>query len=114
MSLFPSDNPLIIREGTHLVIECVVNGNAAPTPTITWYLGSSDITNTAGNNTSFINITGRREDNMKTIQCRATNTKEPNNASTTLIVECKNRQIQIRYIETLHYLVILRPSQLQI
>ncbi|XP_078332848.1 contactin-6-like [Crassostrea virginica] len=87
VSLFPSDNPLIIREGTHLVIECVVNGNATPTPTITWYLGSTDITNTAGNDTSYINITGRREDNMKTIQCRATNTKEPNNASTTLIVE---------------------------
>ena len=103
VSLFPSDDPLIIREGTHQVIKCEVNGNATPTPTKTWYLGSTDITNTAGNNTSFINITGRRENNKKTIQCRATNiNEEPKNASTTLMVECKNRQLQIKYVETLH------------
>ena len=55
VSLVPSDNPLTIWEGTQIEVQCVVNSNAVPTPTITWYLGSTNITSTASiNKTSII------------------------------------------------------------
>lgn len=91
VSLIPIDNPLTIREGTQKNVRCIVNSNAAPAPTITWYLGSTDITSRAGTNASSITLMGNRTDNTKTLQCRATNNnnKPPKTARTTLNVECK-------------------------
>lgn len=90
VSLIPNDNPLTIREGTQKVIQCVVNSNAAPTPTITWYLGSTNITSSAGTDTISITLTGNRMDTKNLLQCIATNNNNPpKTASTTLNVECK-------------------------
>lgn len=97
-SLIPSDNPLTVREGIHKVIQCVVNSDADPTPTITWYMGSTDITSRAGKNTTFITLTGNRTDNGKNLECRATNDKKsPKIGNTTLNVECKFRDIGSKY-----------------
>nr|XP_034300633.1 B-cell receptor CD22 [Crassostrea gigas] len=88
VSLIPNDNPLTIREGIQKVVQCVVNRNAVPAPTITWYLGSTDITNRAGTNTTSITLTGNKTDNNKMLHCRATNNnKPPKTLSTTLNVE---------------------------
>nr|XP_022339540.1 uncharacterized protein LOC111134632 isoform X4 [Crassostrea virginica] len=88
VSLVPSDNPLTLREGTQTEVRCVVNSNAVPAPTITWYLGSKEITGTTSNNTSSIIITGNRQDNKRTLKCSATNNnKPPKNVDTTLNVE---------------------------
>nr|XP_022344647.1 hemicentin-1-like [Crassostrea virginica] len=88
VSLVPSDSPLTLVEGTWIEIRCVVNSNAVPAPIITWYLGSKEITGTTSNNTSSITITGKREDNRRTLQCRATNNnKPPKTVDTTLNVE---------------------------
>lgn len=90
VSLIPSDNPLTIREGTQKNVRCIVNSNAAPAPTITWYLGSPDITSRAGTNASSITLIGNRTDNGKTLECRASNDNKPlKTARTTLNVECK-------------------------
>lgn len=98
VSLIPSDNPLAIKEGTQREVRCVVNSNAVPAPTITWYLGSTNITYVAGTDTTFITLTGTRTDNMKTLQCRAiNNNKSPKTASTTLNVECKFSEIPSEY-----------------
>lgn len=89
--MIPSANPLTIQEDTQLEVRCVVNSNAAPAPTITWYLESANITSIAVTNTTFITLTGNRTNNNKTLQCRATNNnnKPPKTANTTLNVECK-------------------------
>lgn len=90
ISISPSDNPLTFRESSQMEFRCVVNSNAVPAPNITWYLGSTDITSRAGTNTTSITITGYRIDNMKTLQCRATNNnKLPKTASTVLNIECE-------------------------
>ena len=90
MSLVPSDNPLTIREGTQIEVRCVVNSNAYPAPTITWYLGSTNITSTTSINKTSIILTGNRQDNNKTLNCSATNNnKPPKTVVTTLNVECK-------------------------
>lgn len=90
VSLIPSTKPLTIQEGTQLVVGCVVDSNAAPAPTITWNLGSANITSIAVTNTTFITLTGNRTNNNKMLQCKATNNnKPPKIASTTLNVECK-------------------------
>lgn len=88
--MLSNDNPLTIREGTQRKLRCVVNSNAVPAPTITWYLVSTDITSIVGTDTTLIIITGNKEDNTKTLQCRASNNnKPPKTASTMLNVECK-------------------------
>eukprot|EP00105_Crassostrea_gigas_P023191 XP_011442940.1 PREDICTED: cell adhesion molecule 1 isoform X2 [Crassostrea gigas] len=89
VTLIPSANPLTIQEDTQLEVRCVVNSNAAPAPTITWYLESANITSIAVTNTTFITLTGNRTNNNKTLQCRATNNnnKPPKTANTTLNVE---------------------------
>lgn len=90
VSLIPCDNLLAFREGSQREFRCLVNSNAVPAPTITWYLGSTDITSRAGTDTTSITLTGNRIDNMKTLQCRATNNNKPSkSANTTLNVECK-------------------------
>lgn len=71
---------------------CEINDNAVPPPTITWFLGTTYISSTEGTYTTFINITGNREDNTKTLQCKATNNnKPPKNAVATINEECKDR-----------------------
>nr|XP_034303739.1 titin-like isoform X4 [Crassostrea gigas] len=88
VSFIPSDNPMTIREGTQITIQCAINRNAVPAPNITWYLGFTDITKTAKAVKSYITITGNRTDNTKTLECRATNNEKPSKtASTTLNVE---------------------------
>ncbi|XP_078310224.1 uncharacterized protein LOC111137474 isoform X2 [Crassostrea virginica] len=88
VSLIPSANPLTLVEGTQIEVQCVVNSNVVPAPTITWYLGSKDITGTTSNNTSSIIITGDRQDNRRTLKCSATNNnKPPKTVVTTLNVE---------------------------
>lgn len=90
VSFVPSANPLTLREGTQVEVLCVVNSNAIPAPTINWYLESTDITNIAGSNTTFITLTGNRTYNTKLLQCRAKNNNKPSKtASTKLNVECK-------------------------
>lgn len=90
VSIIPSVSSLTIREGSEKKVRCVVNTNAVPVPTINWYLGSKNITNIAGTNTTSITIEGKRADNTETLQCRATNNnKPPKAASLTLNVECK-------------------------
>lgn len=92
VSLIPSKNQLTIREGIQKVIQCVVNSDAFPAPTITWYLGSKDITSRAGINTTHITLTGNRIDNGQTLECRDTNSnKPPTFGNTILNVECKFR-----------------------
>lgn len=89
VSLIPSDNPLIVREGKQRDVQCVVNINAVPDPIITWYLGSTNITYMVGKNRTFITLTGNRKDNTEMLQCKATNNnKPPKTASTKLNVEC--------------------------
>lgn len=91
ISMIPGDNPLTIRESITKIVRCVVNSNAVPAPTITWYLGSRDITSKVGTDTTSITLTGNRTDNTKTLECRATNNNRPlMTASLTLNVECKN------------------------
>lgn len=98
VSMIPTDNPLTIREGTQREVRCVVNSNAVPAPNITWYLGLTDITNTTGTDKTSINITGNREDNKKTLQCRASNNnKTTRTANTMLNVECKFSDIPSDY-----------------
>ena len=90
VSLIPSDNPLTLAEGVQKMVRCVVNSNAVPAPTITWYLGSTDITNMAGTDVSVIIITGNRNHNNKTLECKATNNNKPSKTgATTLNVECR-------------------------
>lgn len=90
ISISPSDNPITIRENFQMEFRCLVNSNAVPVPTITWYLGSTDITYMAETDTTSITITGNRADNTKTLQCRALkNNKPPKKENTTLNVECK-------------------------
>uniref|UniRef100_K1S1L6 Hemicentin-1 n=1 Tax=Magallana gigas TaxID=29159 RepID=K1S1L6_MAGGI len=75
-------------EGNREKVRCVVNSNAVPAPTITWYLGSRDITSKVGTDTTSITLTGNRTDNTKTLECRATNNNRPlMTASLTLNVE---------------------------
>lgn len=89
VSLFPNENPFTISEGTQKVVRCVVNENAVPPPTITWYLQSTIITIADTDKTNYT-ITGNRADNTKTLQCRAANNGNTGKtASTTLNVECK-------------------------
>nr|XP_022303134.1 titin-like isoform X2 [Crassostrea virginica] len=87
VSMIPSDNPLTLIEGTKREIRCVVNINAVPPPTFTWYLGSKDISSSVGTDAASINITGKKVDNAKTLQCRASNNnKAPKSSSTMLNV----------------------------
>lgn len=89
--MIPNVSLLIIKEGTEKEVRCEVNSDAVPAPTITWYVGSANITSMAKTDTTSITVTGNRTDNTKTLQCRATNNnKPPKTASTTLNVECKN------------------------
>lgn len=88
--MIPDGNELTIREGNQSEVRCNINSNAVPDPTITWYVGSTDITIIAGADTTSIIITGNRTYNTKTLECRATNNDKPTKkASTTLNVECK-------------------------
>nr|XP_022345367.1 hemicentin-1-like isoform X3 [Crassostrea virginica] len=88
VSLIPSDNPMTLAEGVYYMVRCVVNSNAVPAPTITWYMGSTDITNMAGSNASSIIITVNREHNNRMLECKATNNNKPSKTgATTLNVE---------------------------
>lgn len=92
--MIPSDNPLTLIEGTKREIRCVVNINAVPPPTFTWYLGSKDISSSVGTDAASINITGKKVDNAKTLQCRASNNnKAPKSSSTMLNVACKKNDV---------------------
>lgn len=96
--MLSSDNPLTLREGKRREVRCVVNSNAVPAPTITWYLGSTNITSIAGTDTTSITLMGDRADNTKTLQCRATNNNKPQRiASTVLNVERKFNDIPSEY-----------------
>ncbi|XP_078331732.1 cell adhesion molecule Dscam2-like isoform X2 [Crassostrea virginica] len=87
VSLIPSDNPLTLAEGFQK-IRCEVNSNAVPTPTITWYLGSSDIIYMVQSYFSSIFIAMNRKYNNKTLECKATNNNKPSKTgATTLNVE---------------------------
>lgn len=91
ISLIPSDDPLTIREGTQEEFQCVVNSNAVPAPTITWYLDSTNITYMAGTNTTYISLKVTSTDNNKMLLCRASNNdKTSKTANTTLNVERKS------------------------
>ena len=110
VSLIPSDNPLTLAERVQKMVRCVVNSNAVPAPTITWYLGSTDITNMAGNNASSIIITGNRNHNNKTLACKATNNNKPSKTGvTTLNVECKSL-LSTTKIEFQHILINIKNS----
>ncbi|XP_078310218.1 contactin-5-like isoform X2 [Crassostrea virginica] len=85
VSLIPSDLTLTIRIGNQIEIRCVYNSNALPAPTIAWYLGSTDITSRASNNTTSIIITGNRLNNNEVLKCRATNNNRPPLTSTTTL-----------------------------
>lgn len=98
VSMLSSDNPLTLREGNRREVRCVVNSNAVPAPTISWHLGSINITSRAGTDTTLIMITGNRTDNGKALECRASNNnKQPKTASTVLNVECKFNEIPSEY-----------------
>lgn len=87
ISLKPSQTTLTIREDTQMEVQCVINRNAAPPPTITWYLGSTEITSLAGKDTTSILITGKRIDNTKNLTCfAANNNKEAKSAAIKLNV----------------------------
>ena len=67
VSLIPSNITLTLRIGTNIEVTCKVNSNANPAPTITWYLGSTNITDKANpttNRTSII-INGEKDNNNK-------------------------------------------------
>lgn len=85
VSLIPPDNPLTIRKGAQKEVQCVVNNNAVPPPTFSWYLEALDITNNMRK--SAINITGNENDNSKILKCRATNNNKTKAVNTTLNVE---------------------------
>lgn len=100
LSLIPSGNPLTIIEDTQISVRCAINRNAVPAPSITWYIGSTDVTKKAGADTTYITITGNRTDNTKTLECRATNNdKPPKTTSTTLNVECKLMAFSMNNVE---------------
>ncbi|XP_078331736.1 hemicentin-1-like isoform X3 [Crassostrea virginica] len=101
VSLIPSDNPMTLAEGVYYMVRCVVNSNAVPAPTITWYMGSTDITNMAGSNASSIIITVNREHNNRTLECKATNNNKPSKTgATTLNVEYPPSVIPLTQKET--------------
>ncbi|XP_078331735.1 uncharacterized protein LOC144617641 isoform X2 [Crassostrea virginica] len=112
VSLIPSDNPMTLAEGVQKMVRCVVNSNAVPAPTITWSLGSTDITNMAGNNASSIIITGNRNHNNKTLACKATNNNKPSKTgATTLNVEYPPSVIPLTQKDTIEgqdFLIICR------
>lgn len=87
--MIPPDNPLTLTRGVQREVRCVVNKNAVPPATFTWYLGPTDITSKARRNTSVIDIIGNEMDNSKTLECRATNNNKTKSANTRLNVECK-------------------------
>lgn len=90
ISLQPNNNPLSIIEGTTETVECVVNKDAAPPPVFTWYLKYNDKERIIERNTTFVNITGNRTDNSKTLECQSTNNiGTPPTASTLLNIQCK-------------------------
>lgn len=90
ISLSPNNGQLTLRENLETEVMCEINNNAVPPPTITWFLGTKYISSTEGTYTTSINITGNREDNTQTLQCKATNNnKPPKTAVTTINVECK-------------------------
>lgn len=96
ISISPNNNPLTMRENSQRELCCEVNSNALPVPTITWYLGSSNITSPAEIYKKNITITGYRKNNNKTLECRATNNnKQPKSANTTLYIECMCNQIPL-------------------
>lgn len=85
MTLDPSDNPLTIREGTQRKVMCVVNTNAVPAPTITWYLDSELMTTSK----EYSKI-GNRADNKKTLECRASNNNNNEKTTSTILnIECR-------------------------
>lgn len=75
--LIPNVSLLTKREGTQKEVLCVVNSDAVPAPTITWYMESSNITNMAKKYTTSITVSGNRTDNTKTLECRATSSNKP-------------------------------------
>lgn len=87
ITISPNDNPLTMSEGSSRTLECEVNRNALPTPTITWYLGSTNISSTVETFNKTTTITGSRTDDNKTLECRATNNNLPKSANTTLNIE---------------------------
>lgn len=93
ISISPKANPLTIREKTRMEVRCVVNSNAVPDPTFTWYLGSTIISTAANTHNTTITITGNRTDNNKMLACEATNYNDlSKSANTTLSIECMCNQ----------------------
>lgn len=85
VTLDPSVNPLTIREGTLIKVKCVVNSNAVPAPTITWYLDSEFMTKAE----EYSKI-GNRMDNKKTLECRASNNNNKEKTTNTILnIECR-------------------------
>lgn len=91
VSLIPSGNVLTIREGAEQIVECEVNRNAFPIPTLIWFLGSKNISIITGLYATNITIIGNKTENKKKLQCNATtnNGIPPKTASTILNIECK-------------------------
>lgn len=88
--MLPNTDILRIIEGRNITVKCVVNEDAAPPPVITWYLKYKAKTSIIGRNTTFINFTGNRTDNYKTLKCQARNNNvTAKTASTLLAIECK-------------------------
>lgn len=83
--MIPSANPLTIREGIQSEVQCRANSDAFPDPAIAWYLDSKFVTST-----NKYSIIGKREDNRKTLECKASNdNKTEKSANTTLNIECR-------------------------
>lgn len=82
---------MTLREHTQRNISCEVNDNADPAPNITWFIGTTDLRSTAVfSHKSIFALTGKKEDNTKTLQCKASNSnRPPKTANITLNIECK-------------------------
>lgn len=75
--------------GNQVQVTCTVNKDAVPPPNITWYLGFDEKFSDIHTRESSINITGAKEDDKKTLECRASNSDgQPETVATTLNVEC--------------------------
>lgn len=99
VSLIPNNKTLTIQENKQTEIRCEVNRNAAPPPTITWLLGSTDITSTAGINKPTIIIMGNRTNDNAVLKCLASNNNnKPLIATTELNIQCEFKLLVQIYI----------------
>lgn len=99
VSLIPNNKTLTIQENKQTEIRCEVNSNAAPPPTITWFLGRTDITSTAGINKTTIIIMGNRTNDNAVLKCLASNNNNQSLIATTeLNIQCEFKLLVQIYI----------------